>query len=159
MLSFRLTQPPVFGKAQTRTFIIINVFWIMLSTDVLGRTCCCQLPTVCFILMTEIHTEILYAHAGADGRSPPCTHTCTPQKQTQKWTCVAAAAGLEWQAKTAFTAANNLIHSWLYGFYSTHSLCATWKIYQNYSPKTACSQLEFRCHWENIWIFLYARGQ
>lgn len=143
----------MFGKTQARTFIIISVFWIILSTDVFGSASAVNDPL--FALSWWYKCIRKYTRAGADlhtnTQSP--THTPPASKQTPKKhkACVLQLQA-DWSDKPKLSALWPA--SWfttMYGFYSTHSPLITWKIYQNYTPETACSQPEL-CNWEKMWI-------
>lgn len=124
MLSFGLTELSVFGKSQATTFIIVSVSWMCLARP----ACCCQRPTVWFISYKE-HALVL-------------THTSCLRANPQNKACVLQLQA-DWSDKPKLSAPWPT--SWftaMYGFYSTHSPLITRKMYQNYSPQTACSQPE-----------------
>lgn len=147
----------MFGKTQARTFIIVSVFWIISSTDVLGLAGLLLSVAHCLLYLDDRnpckeHTlvQVLMADVRTNAQSPPHTHLLPPSKPQKRGMCVAAAGWLEWQAKTVFPVVTAMD-----GFYSTRSPCITWKMYQNYSRETACNQLEFRCNEEDVNIHLW----
>ncbi len=132
----------MFRKTQARTFIIVSVFWIILSTDVFGWAGLLLSVTHCLLYLDDRNAYIQRANtrAGADvhanTKSP--THLL-PSKSRNKARVLQLQA--DWSDKPKLSALWPT--SWFtatYAFYSAHSPLITWKIYQNYSPETACSQ-------------------
>lgn len=73
MFSFGLTKLPVFGKARARTFIIVSVFSIALSTDVSG---------LAGLLLSETHCVLHH-----DDRNPYKEHTLMQVLMARTYTC------------------------------------------------------------------------
>lgn len=143
MLSFGLTSLSVYGKTQARTFIIKSVFlnhiinrcywlsWLLLSV------------TLCLLYLSDRNT---YIQICAQTHNHLHTHISCLQAKPQNKDYVLQLQA-DWSDKPKLFAPWPT--SWftaIYGFYSTHSPLITWKIYQNYSPETACSQPELCLH-------------